>query len=235
MIKSYFNIALRYLLRYKTYTVINISGLAVGIACCVLIMLFVRSEFSYDRFHSNANRIYRTWQKEKSQGQEFINTITSLPMGPALKNSFPEVEAMSRVYLFNTLITLNNNSFSENITMVDSSLFKMFDFKLLQGNRDNPFPTSNSVIITPEIAKKYFGTDNAVGKSFEVQLGDEKQLFSIAGIAERAPEESSIKYDVLIPYANAKFLFRPRMFTNWFNIFTETYVMLQPNAQPANL
>src|ERR1700689_2250638 len=181
MIKSYFKIAFRYLLRYKTYTVINISGLAVGIACCVLIMLFVRSEFSYDRFNTNANRIYRAWQKEKADGREFINTVTPLPMGPCLKNTFPEVEAMSRVYSFNTLISLGNNSFNENITMVDSSLFKMFDFRLLQGNRDNPFPTSNSLIVTPEIAKKYFGTGNAVGKSFEMQLGDEKQLFTVAG------------------------------------------------------
>ena len=198
-------------------------------------MLFVRSEFSYDRFNTNANRIYRMWQREKSNGQEFMGTITSLPMGPGIKNNFSEVEAFSRVYVFNTLITIGDNSFNENITMVDSSLFKMFDFKLLEGSRNNPFPSNNSLIVTPEIAKKYFGTDNAVGKSFEMQLGDEKQLFTIAGIAERSPEESSIKYDMLVPYANAKFLFKPRMFTNWFNIFTETYVMLQPNAQPANL
>ncbi|HLK31221.1 MAG TPA: FtsX-like permease family protein [Puia sp.] len=235
MLNNYFKIAWRYLMHYKTYTAINISGLAVGIACCVLIMLFVRSEFSYDRFHTKSNRIYRAWQKEKSEGQEFINTVTSLPMGPAIKNNFAEVEAMSRVYVFNTLITVGNNSFNENITMADSALFKMFDFKLLQGNHDNPFPTNNSIIVTPEIAKKYFGTENAVGKSFEIQIGDEKQLFSIAGIAEQAPEESSIKYDMLIPFSNEKFLFRPRMLTNWFNVFTETYIMLQPNVSASNL
>src|ERR1041385_8901250 len=126
----YFKIAWRYLKRYKSYTAINISGLAVGIPCCVLIMLFVRSEVSYDRFNSKADRIYRVYQEEKFQGQDFVNTITSIPMGPAMKSSLPEVEEMCRVYQTNTLIKIGNNSFNENITMVDPSLFKIFDFKL---------------------------------------------------------------------------------------------------------
>ncbi|HEV8506569.1 MAG TPA: ABC transporter permease, partial [Chitinophagaceae bacterium] len=106
MFKNYLKISLRYLLRYKTYTAINTLGLAVGITCCILIMLFVRSEFSYDRFHTKANRIYRMWQDEKFQGQEFKNTITCLPMGPAMQSSFPEVEAMCRIYTTNTLIKI---------------------------------------------------------------------------------------------------------------------------------
>src|SRR5436190_18094959 len=182
MFNNYFKIALRYLMRYKTYTVINILGLAVGITCCVLIMLFVRSEFSYDRFNSKADRIYRVWEEEKFDDQDFVNTVTPIPMGPAMKSNFHEVEGMCRVFLTNTLIKIGNNSFNENITMVDPSIFKIFDFKLLQGSRDNPFPTNNSVVVTTAIAKKYFGSENAVGKSFEMQLGDEKQLFTIAGI-----------------------------------------------------
>jgi putative ABC transport system permease protein len=240
MFKNYLKISLRYLLRYKTYTAINTLGLAVGITCCILIMLFVRSEFSYDRFHTKADRIYRMWQDEKFQGQEFKNTVTPLPMGPAMQSSFPEVETMCRIYTTNTLIKLNNNSFNENIAMVDSTFFKIFDFKLLQGDRSNPFPTNNSVIVTPKIAKKYFpevthGGENAIGKSFEMQLGDEKQLFTIAGIAETAPEESSIKYDILFPYTNAKLIFSPRMFHSWFNVFGETYVLLHQDVQPASL
>src|SRR6185295_6605695 len=143
MFNNYFKIALRYLMRYKTYTIINILGLAVGVTCCVLIMLFVRSEFSYDRFNTKADRMYRVWQEEKFQGQDFVNTFTSIPMGPAMKSSFPEVEEMCRIYQTNTLIKIGNNSFNENVTMVDPSLFKMFDFKLLQGDGNNPFPTGN--------------------------------------------------------------------------------------------
>src|SRR5437588_976991 len=240
MIKNYLKIAFRYLMRYKTYTAINVLGLAVGITCCLLIMLFVRSELSYDRFNSRANRIYRVWQDEKFQGQEFKNTITSIPMGPAMQASFPEVESTCRVYTFNTLIKVNNNSFNENITMVDPTLFRIFDFKLMQGGANNPFPTSNSVIITPKISKKYFGNSpdsyrDTIGKSFEMQLGDNKQLFTVAGIAERAPEESSIKYDILLPFANAKLIFQERMLHSWFNIFNETYVLLRSDVSAANL
>jgi len=235
MFKNYFKIAFRYLLRYKTYTAINILGLAVGITCCILIMLFVGSEFNYDHFNTKADRIYRVWQEEKFQGQDFVNTVTPIPMGPAIKSTFPEVENICRVYVFNTLVKIGNSSFNENITMVDSAIFKIFDFKLLQGDKNNPFPTSNSVIVTPEIAKKYFGTSNAVGKNFEMQLGDEKQLFRIAGIVQHAPEESSVKYDILLPYANDKLLFRERMLHNWFNVFNETYVLLGENVNAASL
>jgi putative ABC transport system permease protein len=235
MIKNYFKIAWRYLVRYKTYAIINISGLAVGIACCILIMLFVRSEFSYDRFNSKADRIYRVWQDEKAEGKEFINTSTPVPMGPAIKSTFPEVEAMCRVNLFNTLVKIGNKSFNENITMVDPSLFEMFDFKLLQGNRNNPFPAMNSVIVTPEIAKKYFGNVNAVGKNFEMTLGDAKQSFTIAGIAQQPPEESSIKYNILLSYSNDRSLFSERMLHSWFNVFGETYVMLREGNHAKNL
>jgi putative ABC transport system permease protein len=240
MFKNYLKISLRYLLRYKTYTAINTLGLAVGITCCILIMLFVRSELSYDHFNTKADRIYRVWQVEKFQDQEFKNTVSPLPMGPAMQSSFPEVEAMCRIVTSNTLIKINNTSFNENITMVDSTLFRIFDFKLLYGNRNDPFPTQNSVVITPKIAKKYFadaanGYEGALGKSFEMQLGDNKQLFTVAGIAESAPEESSVKYDILFPFTNAKLIFSERMLHSWFNVFGETYVMLRKNVQVPEL
>jgi len=235
MLKNYFKVAVRFLLRYKAYTAINIIGLATGVTCCVLIMLFVRSEFSYDKFNAKANRIYRVWQYEKADGREFLNTVTPLPLAGALKTTFPEVEASCRVYAFNTLLKHGDNSFNENITMVDSSLFSIFDFKLLKGNPLNPFPLQNNAIITPEVAKKYFGDEDAVGKSIELQMGDDKIPFTIACIAKKAPEESSIKYDILISYSNAKYLFRPRMFTNWFNVFNETYVLLGDKVNAASL
>jgi len=235
MFSNYLRIARRYLLRHKAYTAINVLGLAVGITCCVLIMLFVRSEFSYDKFNKKADRIFRVWQREKEQGQENINTVTPIPAGPAIAAAFPSVEATCRVFQFNTLVKVGNTSFDESITMVDSTLFRLFDFRLLQGNPENPFPTNSSVILTPEMAKKYFGDANPIGKTFEIQVGNMPQLFTVAGIARRAPEESSIKYDLLISYNNDRQVFNPRMLTNWFNIFTETYVLLRPTATAAQL
>src|SRR5258706_13803144 len=100
MIRNYLKVAMRYLLRYKTYTAINIFGLAVGITACILIMLFVKSEFTYDKFHGKSDRLYRAWQQEKYEGQEFINTATPLPMGAALQENYAEVEGACRVYSF---------------------------------------------------------------------------------------------------------------------------------------
>ena len=98
MISNYFKVAIRYLFRNKGYTTTNILGLAIGIASCILIMLFVRSEFSYDRFHSKSDRIYRAWLHEKYEGQEFKNTVTPIPLGPVMKENIPDVESYCRVF-----------------------------------------------------------------------------------------------------------------------------------------
>ena len=119
--------------------------------------------------------------------------------------------------------------------MVDSSFFKIFDFDLIEGDRNNPFPTANSVILTPQAAKKYFGKNDAIGKNIQIQFGDEKMLFTVAGIAKESPEASSVKFNLLIPYSNARHLFRPVLFTSWFNVFTETYVLLKENVSRADL
>lgn len=235
MLQNYFRVALRTLLRYKGYTAINVLGLAVGITCCILIMLFVRSEFSYDRFNQKAGRIYRVWQREKAEGQEFVNTVTPLPAGPAIASTFPSVEATCRVVQFNTLVKIGNTSFNEKITMVDATLFHLFDFDLVKGDRNHPFVNGRSLIITPEIAQKYFGNTDPVGKTFEMQLSDTPRLFTVTGVARRAPEESSVKYDLLIPFDNAAQVFRPRMLTNWFNVFGETYVLLRDKVRAADL
>src|ERR1700733_2011969 len=108
MFTNYFKVAFRNLIRNKIYTLINILGLAVGIASCILIMIFVRSEFSYDRFHSKSKNIYRVWQQEKADGKEFVNTETPLPLASSLQNSFAEVSASCRVYNFNTLVKVGD-------------------------------------------------------------------------------------------------------------------------------
>src|SRR5205085_12453541 len=105
MIKNYFKTAIRYLLRNKGYMIINTLGLAIGIACCILISLFVRSEWSYDRFHSKADRLHRVWLQEKyEEGQVFTNTITPIPLGPTMHANIPDIESFCRVNPFNTLV-----------------------------------------------------------------------------------------------------------------------------------
>jgi putative ABC transport system permease protein len=236
MLKNYFKVAMRYLLRNKGYTAINILGLAIGITCCVLIMLFVRSEFSYDKFHSKSDRIYRAWVREHYEDQDdIIDMVTPLPLAAALQESFGEIESTCRVFSLSSLVKTGEQSFSENISMVDSSFFRIFDFTLIKGNKENPFPTSNSIILTESIAKKYFGKENAIGKNIELQLANEKVLFSVSGIVKAAPEESSIRYNALISFSNGKFLFSPRAMKAWFNVNPETYVLLQKDADVSKL
>src|SRR6185369_10834450 len=236
MIKNYFKVAFRYLLRNKGYTTINILGLATGIACCILIMLFVRSEFSYDKFHSKSNRIYRAWVREHYEKQDdIIDIVTPIPLAGAMQTSFPEIESTCRVFNFNGLVKTGEQSFSEDMRMVDSTFFRIFDFALLKGDRNNPFPTNNSIILTEATAKKYFGNENAIGKNIEVQLANEKVMFSVSGIARSAPEESSVKYKALISFSNGKYLFSPRTMKAWFNINPETYVLLRKDVNPTAL
>ena len=236
MIRNYFKVAMRYLLRNKGYTAINILGLAIGITCCILIMLFVRSEWSYDKFHGKSDRIYRAWVLENYDDQDdIIDIVTPLPLAGALQSSFAEIETTCRVFNLNTLVKIGDQSFSEDMRMVDSSFFRIFDFELLEGSRENPFPTSNSIILTEKTAKKYFGKQNPIGKTIELQLANEKVMFSVSGIAKSAPEESSVKYNALISFSNGKYLFSPRAMQAWFSVNPETYVLLRKDADPDQL
>lgn len=235
MIQNYLKVALRYLTKHKGYTFINILGLAVGITCCTLIMLFVKSEWSYDRFHSRADRIYRVWQDEEYQGEHFVNVITPIPMAGALQSTFPEVEATCRVFATNALVKVDDNSFNEEVRIVDSTFFRIFDFNLVEGSRHNPFPSPSSVILTKDIAQKYFGNSNPIGRTLQFQMGQEQYAFQVAGVAAPAPEASSIKFDILLPASLYPTIFSEGARRSWFNIFNETYVLLRDGVKSADL
>nr|MBA2761909.1 ABC transporter permease [Segetibacter sp.] len=231
MFKNYFKVALRYLARHKGYTIINVMGLAVGIGCCILIMLFVKSEWSFDRFHSKADRIHRAWLQEHYEGQVFTNTVTPIPLAPVLQNNLPEIETTCRVYSFEPLVRYNNNIFTEQLNMVDSTFFNMFDFTMKQGDRKNTFPTGNSIVVTEASAKKYFGKGPAVGKNIELQLSGEWVPFTVASVVKDVPLESSIQFDMLISFANARRFFSEKgMKQAWSSVSLETYVLLKEGA-----
>lgn len=227
MLKNYLKVAFRQIWRHKGYATINILGLSVGIASCILIMLFVKSEWSYDAFHSKSDRLYRVWVKEDYGGdQVFINTVTPVPVAPAMSEAFPEIEAASRVYKFNTAVSIAEDEFNENIHMVDSAFFQMFDFPLAKGNANKPFPNQNSIILTKSIAKKYFGKDDPLGKTLQLTFNEEKQPFTVVGLVEEYPAESSIRFDMLIPFANFYNIFPERVNQAWFSVFLETFILL---------
>jgi putative ABC transport system permease protein len=234
MIKNYFKVAFRYLSKHKGYTLINVSGLAVSVACCILIMLFVRSELSFDRFHTKSDRIYRAWLEEHYEGQVFINTVTPIPLGPVLQANLPEVESTCRVAALAPLIKYNNNTFTSSVNMVDSTFFNLFDFELKEGNEKSVFQNASSLVISAGTAKKYFGKESPLGKNLELQLGDDKVLFTVTGVVKDAPLESSIRFDMLIPFSNAPHLWSENTRTQaWSNVSVESYVMLKKEHEVA--
>ena len=232
MIKNYLKISLRYLGRNKEYSVINILGLAVGVCCCLLITMFVRSELSYDAFHSKSNNLYRVWQREKVGNNTNLNVLTPLPAGDALKSGIPEVSEACRIYAFNPVVKIDNSSFTDKVDMVDPSFFSMFDFHITNGEAAL-LTLKNSVVLTSSIARKYFGNADAIGKTMEIMLNDTSRLFKVTAVVADVPEASSIKFSALIPFSNTAYLFRPRAFHNWFDVFCETYLLLKPEVKYA--
>ena len=228
MNNHYLKVALRYLLRHKGHTAINVTGLAIGMASCILIMIYVKSEFSYDQFHSKADRLYRAWLNENYDGQQFTNTQTPIPLGPTMQANIPEIESYCRVYSFNSLVQYGANKFNEPVIMADSTFFNMFDFKLVKGDRNTVLQGMHSIVITEEVASKYFGTEEAIGKNLELQLNTDKAIFTVTGIAKKSPQESSIKFDMLIPHSNETTLFNERARTvGWTSVFEETYLLVK--------
>ncbi len=234
MHKNYFKVALRYLSKHKGYTFINVLGLAVGIACCILIMLFVRSEWSFNQFHSKGERIYRAWLEEHYKGEIFQNTVTPIPLVPVLQAGLPEAELSCRIAQITPPLKHNNNTFNDPVNMVDSNFFQVFDFPLEKNTGGDPFPTPNSMVITKTAALKYFGKEDPIGKTLEFQLGEQSIVFTITHLAKDPLLESTIQFGMLIPFSNAKYIYSEKARTSgWSNVTVTSYFLLKENASVA--
>lgn len=234
MLKNYFKIAFRNLFKQKAHSFINILGLAVGIACCILIGLYVQNEWSYDEFHSKSDRLYRAWGHEDYGDDEiYFYTVTPLIMTPTLEANIPEVESTTRFFNFSNLIKRpeQRESFSETVSMVDPAFFSMFDFSMVGGSPEPAFDSPGRVVITEEIARQYFGEEDPVQKVLSIRIGDTFEDFTVTGIVQNPPVNSSIQFDILIPFSNSPKIFNENAHTSWFNVAAETYVLLRENAR----
>lgn len=233
MFKNYFKIAFRNLYKNKIYSFINISGLALGVACCALILLYTTNEWSYDEFHSKSDRIYRAWTLEDyGEGDVYFNTVTPFVLKPTLEQSIPEIDQIARRYVFNDLVkrSESDESFSISIQAVDPEFFSIFDFKILKGDSDQIFTGLNEVILTEELAEQYFSNVDPLQKTLLIMMGGEFQAFTVTGIIEEAPTNSSIQYGLLIPMEKAKTILNPNSFLSWYSVTPETYVLLNEQA-----
>lgn len=233
MFQNYLKIALRSLRRHKLYSFINIFSLALGVAGCLLILLFVRDEWRFDRFHPHAAQIYRLAVEENyGADQYFFNTITPIVLAPELQASFPEIHAAARLGIVENLVRSDEITFRERIHLVDDDFFAMFHFPILRGQRPQ---SPSEVLLTPALAEKYFGTGNPLGQTLSIRLGDDFRPFTVCGIITPAPAHSSIRFDMIISFANSRTVWSERLHHSPFNVVVETYLQLQPGHSAAAL
>ncbi|MDO1445295.1 ABC transporter permease [Rhodocytophaga aerolata] len=230
MLHHYLKIAIRNLLKQKLYTVINIMGLAMGLASCVLIILFVMEHLSFDKFHQRADRIYRVNYKGKlsADSDPYHIGATPPPVARTLMNEFPEVELATRIYpKGSNLIRYQDKSFEEqHVLAVDSNFFKIFSFKLLEGDPSTVFSEPNAVIVTEEMAKKYFNNQPAMGKI--LSFGDERTPYKVVGVAENPPYNSHFTFHMLTSINTEK---QVQQFDwSWIYCALTTYVQVKEGA-----
>lgn len=236
MIKNYLKIALRSLVKQKVYSLINILGLAAGIASCVLIVMYVTDEFSYDSFHTKKEHIYKLGLERKYPHHSTWYAVVPHSYGDVLQHDFPEVESVVKMGgPFNNVgITYTNEQnessvFEENFVMAsDSNFFDVFSIKIMEGSSENPLTKSTDVVLTLQTAKRYFGDQNPVGKTLQFFNRD----FTVSAVCENIPVNSHLKFDVLFKWDD-QFLANGQPNFTGFN--SHLYVALKPGADPAAL
>ena len=231
MFFSYLKTAIRNLKKYKAYSFINIFGLAVGIACCILILLWVRDELSFDGFHAKADRLFRIVEQQTYQGGEiFPVAVTPAPLAPTIKEEFPEIAETCR---FTTaprfLVTYEDKRFYERrLGMADPSFFRMFSFPFVKGDPNDAFPQLNSIVISQSIAEKYFGDDDPLGKVFRME-----NMFDliVSGVIRNVPDNSHLKFDFVMPFKLLEY--GGQRLDRWGNNSYYSYIELTPSAVPS--
>ncbi|XWN35904.1 MAG: FtsX-like permease family protein [Balneola sp.] len=208
MLENYFKIAWRNLVRNKSYAVLNVLGLSIGLACCIIITLYVLNELSYDKFHDNYDELYRVVETMEVEGKQETYATTFSALAPSLKNSFPEIEHITHLYPVSGLVTGPNNiKFQEDrIILADTSFLEMFSFRLLSGDQGTALDKPFSMVITKATATKFFGNENPVGKSLSFKDAREKFDFEITGVIESPPSNSHISFDYILSYESLKTL-----------------------------
>jgi putative ABC transport system permease protein len=230
MFKNYLTIAFRNLWKHKIFSIINILGLAVGISACFLIYLYVSFETSYDNFHTKADRIYRVVSDTKTPSETISQGITIAPLGVFLKKDFPEVEDAVRFSRDEFLIQKGNIKIQEKrCVLADSTLFNIFDFPLVAGNKNTALRAPMSIIISQTTAKKYFGNANPLGQM--VLLTGAAIPATITGVMKDIPENSQIQADLLVSMSSYKPIYgAPTSDSEWTNHSYYTYLLLKPGT-----
>jgi putative ABC transport system permease protein len=237
MIKHYITIAFRNISRSKIHSIINVLGLSLGVATCILIALFVKDEWTFDHFHKKADRIYRVWLLEDyGPDEQFFSTVTPFPMGPALKENFSEVEQEVRFNGFTAQIRIEQENFTQDIALAGQNFFEVFDFDFIAGDKAQALRRQDDVIITKRTAEFLFGENSAMGKTISIEFRNEFRDFTVRGVINNIPGNSSLQFNMLLSDLNYPLIYNERILTSaWFNINPETYILIRDDASADDL
>jgi putative ABC transport system permease protein len=231
MLNNFIKVSLRNLVRHKFTSFINIAGLTIGLTSAIFILLYVQDERAYDTQFVNSDRIYRVNLNSRFQNQDIKIAATSSPMAAVLASDFPEVESSTRLnYYGEPIVRYKENSFIEkSFFQADSSFFDLFGWPLIQGNPANALSRKNTIVITEKMAKKYFGSENPIGKMLEI--GENKDKYEVTGVSPQWPSNSHLGFDFISSFATNDYSRNTLWISN--NIYT--YIKLKKNIKASEL
>jgi putative ABC transport system permease protein len=201
MFISYFKNAVRTLISQRFYSLINIVGLSIGITACILVTFYIKHDLSYDKYHKNAENIYRIEFSITQDGITNHLVQSQALLGPTLKNEYPEIKKISRIYFSNRSLVKagDKNNFEDRIVYADSAFFEIFSYQAIAGDETRFLKRPNSIILTESTAKRYFGKDDPLGKTIEI---DNQYSFEVTGVIKDVPVRSHFKFDFIATYSS---------------------------------
>jgi putative ABC transport system permease protein len=241
MIKNYFQIAIRNIFKQKGYSFINIAGLALGLTCCIIIMIWIQNELSYDKYNEYGDRIYRIERSFLNQYGSLTTSFCSLAPSfvPLLKQDFQEIESIARFFRSESIVKANEKTFTEKrFFYSENEIFDILTIPFIKGNQKTALNNPNTVVISESISKKYFGDENPIGKRIQA---DDKLSLEITGVFSDLPENSHVHFDFIGSLITLKgmnvrdgqdYFFGT---TNFSDNITQVYLRLAKNAEPKNI
>ena len=238
MFRNYLVIALRNLNRQKTFSAINILGLAIGLGTCILIVLYIQDELSVDSWHAKGDRIYQVIRETRAGGQSDYLPYTSGALARALERDFPEVEKAVRLMWVFLDVHLGEKKFDMSVCVVDPEMFEIFDFPFVRGNLETAFPNPNAIAITESAAKVLFGDEDPIGKTITAESNHHGGERTITAVLKDVPHNSTLQFDYVstggFTSPGAKYAWENWIPTDgWRPV--NTYLLLREGADPKGL
>jgi putative ABC transport system permease protein len=230
MLRNYFKIAIRNLTRNKVFSVVNIAGLSLGLTCCMLIVLYSKDELTFDRFQANKDQLYRIKVRmEDANGSRTIGS-TNAVHGPAFKAEIPEIKEVVRIQSNAFVVKMGNDLLNQDALFADDNFFSVFTMPLLSGDPKTVLKDIHSIVITTATAEKFFNTVDAVGRTMDFKIGDKFETFVVSGVAKNCPQNSSIQFDIIIPFRFQE----ENGWTDqeWLGFYMNTFVLVHDKASP---